>query len=66
MIVARNEQEATLRKATAIIPNTLILAQADFPRVNRKVKDYYPKSVVDAMFAACKNLRELAMVALFY
>ena len=59
-------RKRTLRKATVIIPNMLILTQADFPRVNRKVKDYYPKSVVDAMFAACKNLRELVMVAPFY
>lgn len=66
MIVVRNEQDATIAKATAVIPNTLVLTRADFPKVNKKVKDYYPKSVVDAMFAACKNLRELVMLALFY
>jgi integrase len=66
VIVVRNEQETTIAKATAVIPNTLVLTRADFPRVNKKIKDYYPRSVVDAMFAACKNLRELLMLALFY
>ncbi len=66
VIVVRNEQDATIAKATAVIPNTLVLTRADFPKVNKKVKDYYPKSLVDAMFAACKNLRELVMLALFY
>jgi hypothetical protein len=55
VIVVRNEQEATIQKVTAVIPNTLVLARADFPKVNKKVKDYYPRSVVDAMVAACKN-----------
>lgn len=44
----------------------MFLTRADFPKVNKKVKDYYPQSVVDVMFAACKNLRELVMLALFY
>lgn len=66
VLVVRNEQDATIAKATAVIPNTLVLTRADFPKVNKKVKDYYPRSVVDAMFAACKNLRELVMLALFY
>jgi integrase len=60
------EPTGTIAKATAVIPNTLVLTRADFPRVNKNVKDYYPRSVVDAMFAACKNLRELVMLALFY
>ena len=66
VIVVRNEQETTIAKATAVIPNTLVLTRADFPKVNKRIKDYYPRSVVDAMFAACKNLRELLMLALFY
>jgi integrase len=66
VIVVRNEQDVTLAKATAVIPNTLFLTRADFPKVNRKVKDYYPHPVVKAMFAAAKNLRELVMLALFY
>jgi integrase len=66
VIVARNEQDVTIAKATAVVANTLVLTRSDFPKVNKKVKDYYPKSVVDAMFAACKNLRELVMLALFY
>ena len=66
VIVVRNEQDATIAKATAVIPNTMVLTRADFPKVNKKVKDYYPRSVVDAMFAASKNLRELVMLALFY
>jgi len=66
VIVSRNEQDANLAKVTAVIPNTLFLTRADFPKVNKKAKDYYPQSVVDTMFAACKNLRELLMLALFY
>jgi len=66
VIVVRNEQDATIAKVTAIIPNTLVLTRADFPKVNKKVKDYYPHPVADAMFAAVKNLRELVMLALFY
>jgi len=66
VIVVRNEQETTIAKATAVIPNTLVLTRADFPKVNKKIKDYYPRSVADVMFAACKNLRELLMLALFY
>jgi integrase len=66
VIVVRNEQEATIQKATTVIPNTLVLTRADFPKVNKKVKDYYPSPVVKAMFAAAKNLRELVMLALFY
>jgi len=58
VLVARNEQDATVKKATAVIPNTLVLTRADFPKVNKKVKDYYPNEIVRAMFAACKNLRE--------
>jgi integrase len=66
VIVVRNEQDVTLAKATAVIPDTLFLIRADFPKVNRKVKDYYPHAVVKAMFAAAKNLRELVMLAFFY
>jgi integrase len=66
VIVVRNEQDATITKATAVIPNTLVLTRADFPKVNKKVKDYYPRPVVKSMFAAAKNLRELVMLALFF
>jgi integrase len=64
--VARNEQDATIKKATALIANTLVLTQADFPKVNKKIKDYYPATVVQAMFAACQNFREFLMLSLFY
>jgi integrase len=64
--VVRNEQDATITKATAVIPNTLVLTRADFPKVNKKVKDYYPRPVVKAMFATAKNLRELVMLAFFF
>lgn len=66
VLVARNEQDATIKKATAVIPNTLVLTHTDFPVVNKKIKDYYPSSVVQAMFAACTSLRELLMLSLFY
>lgn len=66
VIVVRNDQDATIAKATAVIANTLVLTRADFPKVNKKIKDYYPKSVVDAMFEACRNLRELVILALPY
>ena len=32
VIAARNEQDATIKRATAVIPNTLVLARADFLR----------------------------------
>jgi len=66
VILARNEQDVTIAKATAVIPNTLILTRSDFPRANKKVKDYYPSPLVEVMFAAAKNLRELVMLGLFY
>jgi integrase len=66
VIVVRNEQELIIQEATAIIPNTLVLTRTDFPKVNKKVKDFYPRPVVGVMFSACRNLRELVMVALFF
>jgi hypothetical protein len=66
VLVARNEQDATIKKATAIIPNTLVLTQADFPIVNKGIKDFYSAAQVKSLFAAAKNLRELLMLTLFY
>jgi len=66
VLVARNEQDATIKKVTAIIPNTLILTQADFPVVNKGIKEFYSAAQVKALFAAAKNLRELLMLSLFY
>jgi len=66
VIEVRNEQDATIAEATAVIPNTLVVVRSDFPKVNKKVKDYYPRPVVKAMLAAAKNLRELVMLTLFY
>jgi hypothetical protein len=55
VLVARDEQDSTIKRAMAVIPNTLVLTHADFPVVNKKIKDYYAAAVVQAMFAACKN-----------
>jgi hypothetical protein len=66
VLVARNEQDATVRKATAVIPNTLVLTRSDFPKINRGIKDFYSQAQVDALFAACKSLRERLMLSLFY
>jgi integrase len=66
VLVARNEQDATIKKATAFIPNTLILTHADFPVVNKGIKDFYSAAQVKALFAAAKNLRERLMLSLFY
>lgn len=35
VIVARNEQDATIAKATGVVPNTLVLTRADFPRLKK-------------------------------
>lgn len=66
VLVARNEQDATIKKATAVIPDTLVLTRADFPVMNKKIKDCYPTAIVQAMFAACKKLRELLILSFFY
>jgi integrase len=66
VLIARNEQDATVKKATAVIPNTLILVSSDFPVVNRGIKDFYTQEQVKALFGACKNLRERLMLSLLY
>jgi len=64
--VARGEQEATIMRATAVIPNTLILVASDFPVVNKNIPDHYTHGQVDALFAAAKNLWEQLMLSVFY
>jgi len=66
VFVARGEQEATIMRATAVIPNTLILVASDFPVVNKNIPDHYTHEQVDALFAAAKNLWERLMLSVFY
>jgi integrase len=66
VLVARGEQAATIMRATAVIPNTLILVASDFPIVNKNIPDHYTHEQIDALFAAAKNLWERLMLSTFY
>jgi integrase/recombinase XerD len=66
VLVADTEQDATLRRAMAVVPNTLILVSSDFPTVNRGTPDYYNDEQIDALFGNAINLRERVMLACFY
>jgi integrase/recombinase XerD len=64
--VANNEQSATLKRAMAVVPNTLVLVSSDFPAVNRSTPDYYSDDQIDALFANASNLWERLMLSCFY
>jgi len=66
VLVADTEQDATLRRATAVVPHTLILVSSDFPTVNRGTPDYYTDEQIDAVFGSAINLWERVMLACFY
>jgi integrase len=64
--IAATEQNATVRRVTALIPNTLILVSSDFPTVNRSTPDYYSAQQIDALFSNTADLWERVMLACFY
>jgi hypothetical protein len=66
VVVAKTEQDATLKRAMAFVPNTLILVASDFPTVNRGTPDYYSDEQIDSLFSHTTNLWERAMLACFY
>ena len=61
VLIADTEQDATLKRAMAFVPNTLILVASDFPTVNRGTPDYYSDQQIDALFGNTINLWERAI-----
>jgi hypothetical protein len=63
VIVADSERDATLKRAMAVVPNSLILVSSDFPTVNRGMPDYYCDDQIEGLFGNVINLWERVMLA---